>query len=193
MGKKKERGRPSEYDPVWHCEKARWAAFLGYTNKEIARMFGIDESTFYDWVKKYPEINQAMWHGQNTDMEALTKSVTKRATGFTYREKKQTWEPAKTVVEMRPDPNDPDKLIETEVHYPKRLVEEVITEKTLPPDVGAGRFALTNRQPDRWRESAHIDHTTNGKDLHADKLDLSLLTDDELETLARLEAKAMKK
>lgn len=193
MGKKKERGRPSEYDPKWHCDKVRWATFLGYNITEICKIFGIARETYYDWEKKYPAFSDAIWHGGHTDKDNLTKSLTKRATGFTYREKKQTWAPASTEWKFVPDPDNPGEFKEVEVHLPKRLIEEVITEKTLPPDVGALRFALVNRVADKYRESAHIDHTTNGKDLDAKGIDLSLLTDDEIATLAALEAKAKKK
>lgn len=191
--KRKERGRPLEYDPDWHPDKVRHFAFLDYNNREIAAIFGIHEDTFYDWIKKYPAFSEAIWHGKNTDKDALTKSLTKRATGFTYREKKQTWMPAHTEMQWVPDPDKPGEFKEIEVHLPKKLVEETITEKTLPADVGALRFALINRVSDKYRESAHIDHTTNGKDLGDKGLDLSLLTDEEIATLAALEAKAKKK
>lgn len=193
MGKKKERGRPSEYDPKWHPEKLRWAKFLGYNNREVCKLFGIVEETYYQWLKKYPELTEAIWHGENTDRDNLTKSLTKRATGFTYREKKQVWAPASIEYRMVPDPDKPGQLKEVEIHLPKRVIEEVITEKTLPGDVGAQRFVLINLRGDRFRESAHIDHTTNGKDLDGAKMDLSLLSDEQIKTLSDLESIAMGK
>lgn len=190
---KKKLGRPPEYDEKWHCAQVRHAAFLGYNNREIARLFGISEDTLYTWKKEKPAFSEAIWHGENTDVQNLTKSLTKRATGFTYKEVKKTIAPAYTEKQFAPDPDKPGELKEVEVHFPERVVEKVETTKVLPPDVGALRFAMTNRDAARWRESAHIDHTTNGKDLDGAKMDLSLLSDEQIKTLSDLEAIAMGK
>lgn len=190
---KRKVGRPTDYEAKWHCKKARYWAWLGLNNLEIAKGFDISNDTFYRWVSEYPEFSDSLWKGRHEDMENLTNSLTRRARGYKVKEVKKTITPAhdKVVETFMPDPNDPKnmKIVSTIVHVPEEVTEVVETLKEVPPDVSALKYIHNNRQSDKWRESQHIDHTTNGKDVGTG-MDLSLLTDEEVATLAALEAKA---
>lgn len=189
----KKGGRPKEYNEKWHPKQVRYIAYLGYNNREIMTFFDITDQTFYRWLKEYPKFSDAINTGRYEDIQLVSKSLTKRATGYTYREVKKVITPAHKRIDLVPDPEKPGELKEVEVSVPATVAEIVETTKTLPPDVGAARFVLTNRDAAHWREAAHIDHTTNGKDLDGAKMDLSKLNDEQIKTLAELEAIAMGK
>lgn len=179
----------SEYDPKYHPKKGRAMAFHGLNNRAIMAIWEISEQTFYEWMKKHPELSEAIYKGRHDDVQALSKSLQRRANGIKYKEVKRTIAPAHEATEFIPDPGNPGEFKEVKVQVPARVVEETITEKFLPPDVGAIRFGLTNRAPEQWREATHIDHTTGGEKINKE-MDLSKLSDEEIETLAALERKA---
>ena len=43
-------GEDSKYDPSM-CEQATKLALLGMTNEEMAKFFGVNVDTFYEWMK----------------------------------------------------------------------------------------------------------------------------------------------
>lgn len=194
---KRKVGRPTDYDTTWHPKRARRWAWLGYTNEEIYFAFAISCDTFYKWMDRYSEFAEAIWAGRNEDMADLTNSLTRRAKGYKVKEVKKLIVPAHTklVESFEPDPEYPDdpakmKLVSKLVDVPDTVVEVTETIKEVPADVNALKYIHNNRDSKRWREAAHIDHTTNGKDMGASKLDLSLLDDKDIEEMARIEAKA---
>lgn len=195
---KRKVGRPMTYDPKYHLKKASYLAWLGNTNEQIAKIWDISFQTLYEWIAKFPELGEAIYKGRHEVMEGLTNSLTRRARGYKVKEVKKTITPAhqKLVEEFEFDPEFPNdmakaKLVSKLVDVPEIITEVVETLKEVPPDVSALKYIHNNRQSDKWRESQHIDHTTNGKDVGTG-MDLSLLTDEEVATLAALEAKARK-
>lgn len=183
-------GRPSKYDPKYHLKKIRDLAAAGFTDKRIAAFFEISESTLNLWKLEHTKFSELLHQGRHGDLLELTKSLGKKAKGYKYREVKEVIIPAHQKYVEEPDPADPTKVITKLIDVPDTVGERVETIKHLPPDVAALRFMLANRDPENWREAAHIDHTTRGKELPNNGLDLTKLTDEEVEILARLELKA---
>ena len=45
-------------------ERARNLCFLGITDKDMAKYFGVHEITFHNWKKEHPELGEAMQEGR---------------------------------------------------------------------------------------------------------------------------------
>lgn len=163
-------------------------AFMGWNDAKIARALGIENNLFSKWKSRFPQIVNALQAGRNAVVDVGTK-LKQCADGQYYNEQTEVWAPEREEIEYIPDPSDPMKVKAVVKIIPKKLVERKITRKFMPPSVAAIKYALNNRDPEHWREAAHIDHTTNGKDLTAPALDLSKLTDEEVALLAELENK----
>lgn len=178
---------------VWDAKKMpkmiEAMAMRGLNDKEIATVLGVLPETFSGWKPDHPEIAISLAKGRS-EVDKVARAIHKRATGFSYVETTEVIAPACKRIELHPDPEDPTRLVEVEVEIPDTVTERKKTRKMIPPETAAAKYVLNNRDPDHWRESTHVDHTTNGKDIGTPAIDLSKLTDDEILTLARLEAKA---
>lgn len=184
-------GRPKTYDPNYHPKKARQMAFFGLTNPKIAAVFEVHRDTLDGWTKEYPEFSDALHMGRNDDVLALSNSLVRRGHGYKVKEIKKTILPAHQVEEFRLDINNPTgPYIKVMVDVPAKVLEVTEVTKTVGPDPGTLRYILNNRAPNEWREAAHVDYTTNGKDITDHQLDLSKLTDEEIVEMARIERKA---
>ena len=106
-----------------------WAR-QGLTDEQIAKNMGIKKSTFYDWLKKYPDISESLKKGKAPVDFEVENALYKRAVGFEYEE-------IETVEE------EVDGVFKTRV---KR------TQKTALPDTSAIIFWLKNRKPEQWRK-----------------------------------------
>lgn len=106
-----------------------WAR-QGLTDEQIAKNMGIKKSTFYDWLKKYPDISESLKKGKAPVDFEVENALYKRAVGFKYEE-------IETVEE------EVDGVFKTRV---KR------TQKTALPDTSAIIFWLKNRKPEQWRK-----------------------------------------
>lgn len=106
-----------------------WAR-QGLTDEQIAKNMGIKKSTFYDWLKKYPDISDSLKKGKAPVDFEVENALYKRAVGFKYEE-------IETVEE------EVDGVFKTRV---KR------TQKTALPDTSAIIFWLKNRKPEQWRK-----------------------------------------
>lgn len=139
--KKKKVGRKPLYTE-WLTEEGlalvnKWAED-GLTGKQIAHNIGINHTTLYDWMNKFPELSEAVRDGRKVMDEQVENSLLKRAMGYQYVD--ETW--------------GKDQLGEMVVV--KRVV------KMQAPDVTAQIFWLKNRQPERWRERVGIKNAHEG-------------------------------
>lgn len=132
---KKKVGRPIEYR-LEFSEKACEYAQRGATDREIAEMLGIAESTFYVWKHTYPEFSEALKLGKEASDGRVVQSLYRRAVGYSFD----------AVKIMAPGSGKRTPII---VPY----VEHV------PPDVGAAKLWLTNRCGDEWSEKSEVKHT----------------------------------
>lgn len=131
-------GRPSSYDPAYHLKTAFNLTVSGYTNDEIAAIFGIDHDTFYEWLRKYKDFSDAVARGKEPTIGEVGNALRERARGFEW------WEEVPLKVKQ---PDGSEKIVITKV---KRLV---------PPDTNAASLYLRNRAPDKWRDQQHIETT----------------------------------
>lgn len=104
----------------------------GAKDEEICKALGISTSTFYEYKKKYSELSDALRVGRQKVVLNIKAALYKRATGFTYEEKKGIKKDGKQVA-----------------------VE--IYQRYCPPDTTAAQLLLRNYD-DTWRDK---DATTN--------------------------------
>jgi len=158
------------------CDDVRKWVEEGIVNHEIAARLGIAESTLYEWKQKYPEFAEAFEKGHQYRHQSVINALYKRCIGYTYEE--ITKEP----VEIPSD--DPDKPPK------KRMVVTKKVRKQMAPDTNAIEFYLTNKLPDQFKRKTEVQSNVTA-DVHVKKdVDLSNLTDEELDQLEKLLEKA---
>ena len=126
----------------------------GLIDKQIADKIGISATTLYNWRNKYPEINKALTGGKDIADAKVENALFKRALGYTYEETRR--EGVK---------GGPAKI--------------TITTKTVPPDVTAQIFWLSNRKPDKWRKKVEAVSVIETKGLALEELEKMVLEEDE--------------
>ena len=124
--------RPTDYRQEY-AEQARKLCLLGFTDKQLAVFFGVNESTINRWKDKYPEFCKSIKSGKVIADAQVAESLFKRATGIEVTE-----------VEVRDDG--------------KKKVKRV-TKKHIPPDPTAQIFWLKNRQPELWRDKPTVENS----------------------------------
>lgn len=124
--------RPTDYRQEY-AEQARKLCLLGFTDKQLAVFFGVNESTINRWKDKYPEFCKSIKSGKVVADAQVVESLFKRATGIEVTE-----------VEVRDDG--------------KKKVKRV-TKKHIPPDPTAQIFWLKNRQPELWRDKPTVENS----------------------------------
>lgn len=121
-----------------------WAAEC--TDTELAAKLGVTRSTLALWKKNNSDISDAVTRGR-TDVRAcanVEETLLKRALGYTETVRK----PMK--IKHVKYGADGRRISEDEEI---KMVEE---EQHVPADVGAIRFFLTNRAPQRWQNNVEI-------------------------------------
>ena len=126
--------RPTDYRQEY-AEQARKLCLLGFTDKQLAVFFGVNESTINRWKDKYPEFCKSIKSGKVVADAQVAESLFKRATGIEVTE-----------VEVRDDG--------------KKKVKRV-TKKHIPPDPTAQIFWLKNRQPELWRDKPIVENSVH--------------------------------
>lgn len=122
--------RPTNYRNEY-AEQARKLCLLGYTDKQLADFFGVNERTINRWKSDYPEFCQSIKKGKEFADGEVVESLYKRATGFEYNE-----------VELKTDDKTKSKRV---------------TKKLVAPDPTSAIFWLKNRQPKLWRDKQAIE------------------------------------
>lgn len=117
--------RPTEYRQEY-AEQARKLCLLGYTDKQLADFFGVNESTITRWKQKHPEFCMSIKMGKIVADAEVVQSLYKKALGYRFTEVEVKTEGKKTT---------------------KRVIQ-----KESPPDTTAQIFWLKNRQPSVWRD-----------------------------------------
>lgn len=124
-------GRPTKYRPRM-AKTTRRLASKGLTNVEIAKVLGVAESTFQEWLRKHSELAEALREAKIPSNAIVEASLFRRATGFAVPETRTIFD------------SESGQVIEYEVL------------RYYPPDVRAAQYWLKNRDPDRWRETAAL-------------------------------------
>ena len=107
----------------------------GDSNILACKKVGISEETFYTWINDKPEFSESLKKARKefreTIVQTLEQSLWKRAAGYEVEEVKNEYRTLK----------DGNKV----------LVKLSKTTKHFPPDTGALIFALTNLDPENWK------------------------------------------
>ena len=145
--RKRRPGRPPQYKPEFAKQVMNYC-LLGATNKELGRVFGVDERTINRWLVTKPEFCQAVKDGRELADMKVARALYLKATG-------QWTQPAvkiATKIEILPDgtPVKAEHIVPYVEHF--------------PPDTAAAYIWLKNRQPHRWRDKKEVhetgDHTS---------------------------------
>ncbi len=138
-----------------------WAE-QGLNDGQIAINLGVDVTTFSFWKRTKPEITILLEKARQPIVTEVENALLKKALG--------------TIVED----------ITIEKCGRKKVIKKM--KRTVPGDVKAMIFYLTNRQPDKWRFANKIEKVTGQK--ADDSLDVSKLTDEQLSQLNEIIEKA---
>lgn len=120
------------------CRLGQWAAD-GATDAEIAAKIGISRKTLYEWAKKFPRLGKALERGRERSNGEVEAALYKKCLGYTVKVQK--------TFKLRRVEYDEATGRKTGER------EELVTgedEVHVPADVGAQKFWLTNREPERW-------------------------------------------
>lgn len=113
------------------------------TDAEMAKEMGISSSTFYEWLKKHPEMSEAVTRARTgadarANNESVERSLLETALGGA-RVLKKPMKLKSTSFDARGRRVEKEKIVYAD--------EEVYIQ----PNVKAQIFWLTNREPERWR------------------------------------------
>lgn len=146
-------------------------SLLGLTEAEIALALDVKINTLYKWKKEDPKFAKALTRGKYDADSKVAESLYRRALGFTVKETKLN------VIDGNVEATEVDK------HY--------------PPDVRACIAWLRVRQREKWTEKIHVKVgiKNNGEELPLsnEPLDLSMLSDAELELASKLAFRGLSK
>lgn len=175
-------GRPTKYKPEYAEMAGKLCQEKGYTDKNLATHFKVNESTINNWKRRYSEFLESLKKGKDEfDSQVVEQALLKRATGYSYDE--TTREPV-IVVKGVVDKNaiDEDETVEQAVE--SSLVVTKVVTKQVAPDVTAQIFWLKNRRPGRWSDVKEIKHRIEevGKPLTIDEMKKRIIAADEVGT-----------
>ena len=104
----------------------------GATNEDIWTRLKIGKTTFYTYMKKYPELKELLKRTKDVVDGEVENALFKRAMGYEYDE---------ITVETDEQGREKTKVI----------------KKQIAADVTAQIFWLKNRQPAKWRDKQDVD------------------------------------
>lgn len=122
-----------KYDEDFPARAEDWAR-QGLRDEDIAKKLGIHKSTFYEYLKTYPDFADALKKGKAPIDFEVENALLKRARGFEYEE---------VHIEYKPGKGEDDKLIPVHIKKVKKFVA---------PDTAAIAFWLKNRRSRKWRD-----------------------------------------
>jgi hypothetical protein len=140
--KKNKVGRKSKHD-YWISEEGleivRGCAMSGMDNANIAKqIMNICETTFYDWIKKFPQLAKAIKITRSQVDMRVVNSLSNNSIGYYITEQV------------------PMKLKRTYFEDRRRIEEEYVEiveiKKWIEPNVTAQIFWTKNRLPSDWKE-----------------------------------------
>ncbi len=129
-------GRPTDYKPEYAALATKFC-LLGAYDKDLARMFDVDERTINNWKDAHPDFFQSIKEGKDIADAEVASKLFHRAKGYSHKAVKIVAD-AKLGI---------DHSVEYTEHY--------------PPDTAACIFWMKNRQKDKWRDK--IDQEISGK------------------------------
>ncbi|WP_228409805.1 terminase [Chryseobacterium sp. T16E-39] len=136
------RGRKVKYNPNLHPKQVLKYTLLGLTDKQLAGVLGIVESTLNLWKKKYPEFSESIRAGKIDADANVASTLYKRSLGHTQ---------VKQYAFKVKGYDEKGRQIEK--------VEIVEVEEYFPPSDNAINMWLSNRQRKTWGSKSEIEHS----------------------------------
>lgn len=161
--------RPSRYDSGRHPADAELLCLNGATDADLAREFGVCESTINNWKHRHPEFLESVSRGKVVADAAVVKALYERATGYRFTT-------TKTVKKLIAAKGDKPVMVE---------VTETMTDTFIPPDPTACIFWLKNRDPERWRDRPAGDNGQASQDAIRAFLDATSPSEEQVAALFR--------
>lgn len=124
----------------------KWAK-EGLFDCQIADKMEINKSTFYEWIKTYPEFSNAIKKGKEIADKEIVNALYKRALGYSYKEIKEEY-----IADDNGVIKDKDGKSKKEI---------TVTYKSEPPNTAALIYWLNNRRPDEWSNKSKLDVNGN--------------------------------
>lgn len=137
---KRSKGRPTKYKKEYN-EQAFELCLLGCTNEELAEYFDVDPATIYRWINEHKEFCDTVNLAKIEADAKVAKALYSRALGCTVKKQQ--------AVKIKIGDSEEIQIVDLETE--------------LPPDVGAAKFWLTNRQRSKWKDRQDEDEQTEGK------------------------------
>ena len=144
-------GRPTKYKDEYVGLVYKFC-LLGADDKDLARMFEVDEATINNWKIDHPEFFESLKAGKEEADAIVAQKLYHRATGYEHK----------------------DIQFAT---YQGEITDQVEYVKHYPPDTTAAIFWLKNRQSAKWRDKT--DHEVSGP--NGGPIQVAAMSDDELE------------
>lgn len=146
-------GRKSYWDERIkpRIEEIKGWARDGLLDKQMAELLNVGESTFLKYKALKPELVEALRVNKKIADLQIENALRDRALGYEYEE----------VTEDYFFNKNKEKIIKG---------QKVVKKKVLP-DTTAQIFWLKNRQPEKWRDRKHTEHSGNVKVSHENWID----------------------
>lgn len=131
--------------------------------KDICRKEGISLTTYYKWLKEYPEfkeiVEEAKTNFHSMISDAAVPLLYKQMAGYDHKTNKKKY------MYINPSPKQKEMGMKRE----KLLIEQTDEVKHIKPDTQAIIFALTATQPEKWKNRTTSEVTgANGSALIPD-------------------------
>jgi len=123
-------GRPTGYSQAYHCDKAFKLALLGCTDKEIAELLEIAESTLNNWKLKHPEFVESLKKGKEDADSNVADRLYQRAMGYEHDD--------------------------VDIRVCGKAIIQTKIRKYYPPDPVAAIFWLKNRRRSDWKDKSEV-------------------------------------
>lgn len=126
--------RPTKYKAEY-AEQAGKLCKKGFTDKDLADFFGVDESTITRWKQSHDEFCTSIKGAKKYSDDKIVESLYNRALGYTITEEREEYS-------------------ETNGKKTVKVTKQVAGDTT------AQIFWLKNRQPQDWRDKQEINQNT---------------------------------
>ena len=141
----RKEGRKTKYTPELVKRSCGLVEKDTYTVSELCESVGISETTFYDWKVKFSEFSDAIKKAEERRLDNFVveakRSLLKKIQGYEVKETQIVSIPG---VDEKGNPN----------HIIK---EKKTIKKHIQPDTTAIIFALTNLDPEHWKNRQQLD------------------------------------
>ena len=141
-------GRPPKYKKSFN-DQAFIACTEGFSDKKLAKLFGVKEQTINRWKISYPKFCECLVKGKDKyNVSKVEGSLRTRAFGYSYNE--ITKEPM-----IEKDSNG-DLILDDDGKPIIKMVTSKTVRKRVHPDTRAIQFFLKNRDPERWPDKHDV-------------------------------------